>query len=128
MAQMTNYLQTALLNAVLRNLAYTPPVTVYIALSTTATTDAGGITEATGGSYARQACASAAPTGTPSKTLNSSALSYTNMPAGTIVDVAVYDALTAGNMLLHGALLASKTVAAGENFSIAAGDFSVTFN
>ena len=63
MAHFSTYLAQALLNHVFRNTAYTQPTTVYVALYTAAPTDAGGGTEVTGGSYARQSAAFSAPSG-----------------------------------------------------------------
>ena len=40
MAEMSNYLENALINATLRNTGYTSPTTVYLALYTTDPTDA----------------------------------------------------------------------------------------
>ena len=40
MAEMSNYLENALINATLRNTSYTTPTTVYVALYTSDPTDA----------------------------------------------------------------------------------------
>ena len=55
MAEMSNHLENALINAVLRNTSYTSPTTTYLALYTSDPTDADTGTEITGGSYVRQA-------------------------------------------------------------------------
>lgn len=128
MAAMTDYLEAKLLDHVFRNVAYTPPTTVYVALYTAAPTDAGGGTEVTGGSYARQSVAFSAAVSGPGTVSNSASITFTNMPAVTITHAAVLDALTAGNMLMHGALTASRTTAAGDNLSIAVGDLVLTFD
>ena len=47
---------------------------------------------------------------------------------GTVTHVAVYDALTAGNMLKHGPLAASRVVASGDTFQIAVGALDIAFN
>lgn len=128
MAALTDYLESALLDEVLRNVNYVPPATVYLALFTTATTDAGGGTEVTGGSYARQAVtfgAGAAGTGLRE---NSAAVSFTNLPAATITHAALMDAATAGNMLVHGPLTASQTVTAGSTLTFAIGEIDVTLS
>lgn len=125
MADMTDYLKNALRDAVLRNTAYTSPTTVYAALFTTATTDAGGGTEVTGGSYARQAITWT--TGSAGACDNTAAVSFTGMPAATVTHFAIFDALTSGNMLLHDALTSSKTVASGETAQFAAGALDVAF-
>ena len=53
MSEMSNYLENALVNAVLRNTSYTSPATVYLALYTSDPTDADAGTEVSGTSYAR---------------------------------------------------------------------------
>ncbi|OMD20539.1 hypothetical protein BJP51_32320, partial [Paenibacillus odorifer] len=60
--QISNYLSAALLNAALRNTAFTGPATVYIALYKSDPTAADTGTEVSGGSYARQAVTFGAPT------------------------------------------------------------------
>jgi len=61
MAEMSNHLENALINAVLRNTSYTSPTTTYLALYTSDPTDADTGTEITGGSYVRQAITFGAP-------------------------------------------------------------------
>ena len=126
MAAISDYLENALINEVLRNVGYTPSATVYLALFTTATTDAGGGTEVTGGSgpYARQAITFSAASG--GATSNSGAVSFAGMPAATVTHAAIMDASTAGNMLFHGALSAPKIVGAGDTLTFAIGDIDVS--
>ena len=124
MAALSDFLENALLNEVLRNVGYTPVATVYLALFTTATTDAGGGTEVTGGSYARQAITFGAASGGVCS--NTGAVSFTAMPAATVTHAAIMDASTAGNMLFHGALTASKTVGAGDTLTFAIGDIDAS--
>lgn len=126
MASMTDYLKNKLRDHTLRHVAYTSPTTVYLALYTTATDASGGGTEVTGGSYARQAVAWT--TGSAGACDNTSAVSFTNMPACTITHAAVMDASTAGNMLLQGPLGSSKTVAAGDTFTMPVGAVDATFS
>jgi hypothetical protein len=56
MPNLSNYLENALINAVLRNTAYTSPTTVYLSLHTGDPAETGA-NEVTGAGYARQACA-----------------------------------------------------------------------
>ena len=64
MAEMSNYLENALINATLRNTTYTSVATVYVSLWTSDPTDAGSGTEVSGGSYARTAVSFATASGT----------------------------------------------------------------
>jgi len=126
MAEFTDYLENKIIDHMLRNQAYTPPSTVYVALFTSATDDTGGGTEVSGGSYARQAVTlSAASGGASSNTAN---ITFPQATAawGTITHVALMDALTGGNMLMHSPLDESKTVNNGDTFKINAGDLDVT--
>ena len=55
-ATTSNYLHDALMNLTLKNTAWTPPSSLYVALYTTVPTslDGSGGTEVSGGSYARK--------------------------------------------------------------------------
>ena len=122
---LTNYLENKLLDHFLGTTPYTKP-TVYVGLFTVAPTDAGGGTEVTGGSYARQTAAfSAASSGTTS---NSANIDFTGMPAATTVAIAIFDASTSGNMLVYGTLTTNKTTDAGDTLRIATGDLDISID
>ena len=122
---LSNYLENKLLDHFLGTTSYTMP-TVYVALFTVAPNDAGGGTEVTGGSYARQTAAfSAAASGATS---NSGNIDFTGMPACTTVAIALFDNSTGGNMLLWGTLTTNKTTDAGDTLRIATGDLDVTID
>lgn len=125
MAEMSNYLENALINATLRNTSYTSPTTTYLALYTSDPTDADTGTEITGGSYVRQAITFGAPSNGTST--NSAAVEFPQATAdwGIISHVAIRDAVTSGNLLFHTALDASKTINNGDVFKITAGNLSV---
>ncbi len=125
MAEMGNYLENALINAVLRNTSYTSPTTTYLALYTSDPTDADTGTEISGGSYARQAITFGAPSNGTST--NSAAVEFPQATAdwGIISHVAIRDAVTSGNLLFHTALDASKTINNGDVFKITTGNLSV---
>ena len=126
MAEFSNYFEDKIIDHMLRNQSYTPPTTVYVALFTTPTTDAGGGTEVSGGSYARQAVTLSAAAGGASE--NSADVTFPQATAdwGTITHLALMDALTGGNMLMHTPLDDSKLVNNGDTFKINAGDLDVT--
>jgi hypothetical protein len=123
-ANATTYLANALANHVLRGTAYTAPSNRRLALFTTATTDAGGGTEVTGGSYARQSVTFSAPSNGAVE--NTADVVFTNMPAATVTHWAIMDATTGGNMLLHGALNAPAVVSSGQDLPFVAGDIDIT--
>lgn len=121
----TNYLETVLLNHVLRATPYSAPATVYVALFTAAPDDTGGGTEVTGGSYARQSVTFTAPA--PDSVSNTADVLFPTATAdwGTIVAFAIMDAPTAGNMLYFANLTASRTVLTSDQFRFPAGQLIV---
>jgi len=126
MAEMSNFLENALINATLRNTSYTSPAAVYLALFLSDPTDADSGTECSGSGYARQAITFGAPAN--GVTTNSAAIEYAQAGNawGTITHIGIRDALTSGNLLYHSPLDASKTIATGDVFRVAAGSLSVT--
>ena len=50
------------------------------------------------------------------------------MPACTVVGIAIYDASSAGNLLVHGTLTANKSLDAGDTLRIATGDLDISIN
>jgi hypothetical protein len=126
MAEMSNYLENALINVTLRATSYTAPTTVYVALYTTDPTDADTGTEVTGGSYARTAVTFAAPSN--GVTTNSADVTFPTctLAWGTVTHIGIRDALTSGNLLYHTPLDASKTIDLGDIFKITTGNLSVT--
>ena len=123
---MSNYLENALINVTLRATSYTAPTTVYVALYTNDPTDADTGTEVTGGSYARTAVTFAAPSN--GVTTNSADVTFPTctLAWGTVTHIGIRDALTAGNLLYHTPLDASKTIDLGDIFKITTGNLSVT--
>lgn len=96
-----------------------------VALVTTTGTAAAAGTEVTGGSYARQTITfAAASAGSIASNL---ALNYTSMPACTVTGVDEYDA-NGTTRRWFGNLSASKTVNAGDTFSIASGSYTKTLS
>jgi hypothetical protein len=123
---MSNYLENAVIDAVLRNTSYTSPATVYVALYTSDPTDADTGTEVSGGSYARTAVTFGAPSN--GVTTNSASVTFPTATAswGTVSYIGLRDASTSGNLLFHTALDEAKTVGTGDIFTISTGNLSVT--
>lgn len=126
MAAMSNYLENALINATLRNTAYSTPATVYAALFTSDPTDAGSGTEVSGNGYTRKSIAFNAPSN--GAATNSSAVEFDQATGnwGTITHFGIYDASTSGNLLYHGQLSSSKVIETGDVFKFAAASVTVT--
>jgi hypothetical protein len=126
MAEMSNYLENALINATLRNTSYTSPTTVYVALFTSDPTDAGSGTEVSGGSYARTAVTFGAPSNGVSTNSANVEFPVCTSSWGTITHIGIMDALTTGNLLYHTALTTSKVIDVDDIFRITTGNLSVT--
>jgi len=126
MAEFSDFLENALINAVLRNTTYTSPATVYVSLYTTDPTDADSGTEVSGGSYARTAVTMGAPSNGVST--NSADVTFPTATGswGTVTHIGIHDALTTGNLLFHTALDTAKTIDTGDIFKITTGNLSVT--
>lgn len=123
---LTNYLESKLIDHFLGTTAYTKPTAVYVGLFTVSPGEAGGGTEVTGGSYARQeATFGAASSGA---TTNSTNIDFAGMPAATTVAIGIFDNVTSGNMLLYGSLTTNKTTDAGDTLRIATGSLSVSID
>jgi len=126
MAEMSNFLENALINATLRATTYTSVATVYVSLWTSDPTDAGSGTEVSGGSYARTAVTFGAPSN--GVTTNSADVTFPTATAswGTVGWIGINDASTAGNLLYHSPLDSAKTIDSGDIFKISTGNLSVT--
>jgi hypothetical protein len=126
MAEMSNFLENALINATLRNTSYTSPAVVYMGLYTSDPTDANTGTEVSGGSYARVAVTMGAPSNGVST--NTAAVEFPQASGswGTVGWIGILDATSSGNLLYHTALDTSKTISSGDIFKIAIGGLSVT--
>jgi hypothetical protein len=132
-AVMSDYLEVAMLNHVLRNTAFTTPGTsIYVSLHTADPTDAGTGTEvsATGTAYARQQVSAWDAPSTNSHTHNTNAIAWstaTGAGFGHVTHIGIWDGNTGSdNLLFYGELTTHKDVVAGVTFSIAAGAITVT--
>jgi len=114
--------------------AFTPPVTVFVALFTTALTDYGagsGGVEATGGSYARSSVTNNLtnfPAAASRAKANGTAVNFVTPTAawGTVVAFGYRDALAAGNWLGGGDLTTNQTISSGNTVQFAIGALTIT--
>jgi hypothetical protein len=122
----SDYYENKIIDHMLRNQAFTPPSTLYVALYTVAPSDSGGGTEVSGGSYARQTVTFTAASG--GATSNSADIAFPQATAdwGTIVAIGILDASSAGNLLAWGTLTTSKTINNGDQFKILAGNLTLS--
>lgn len=125
----TTYLENKLLSLIFKNNAgsfSSPGNSIYVGLATAVSdAEAGSLTEATFGSYARQQVTAAnwtlASSSTDQQTIKNAA--NIEFPASTgttntVTHAFIVDAASSGNILFIGALDASKTIATGDIFRI----------
>ena len=127
MTAISDWLELAILDLVLRGQAYTGASTIYAALYTTATDDGASGTEVVGNGYSRVLVPSFDP---PAAGVCSNSASVTFGPAtaswGVVTHFALYDGSGgAANRLFHGPLTIPKTVSAGDSFVFPIGNISV---
>jgi hypothetical protein len=123
--QASDYLENKLIDHLFRAGTFAKPAGLFIGLLTAAPTDAGGGTEVSGGSYARAALApsdtnwkatqggtTGASSGTTGLTSNAVAITFPAPTAnwGTVTHFGIYDAASAGNLLIWDALTAARTI------------------
>ena len=128
MSALSDFSEKLLLDWLMTTGSATRPTAWYVALYTAAPSDSGGGTEVSGSGYARQAVtfnAAATPGGT---TDNSTAVTFTAAGGswGTVSHIGIFTALTAGSLLWHGAMTASKTIADGDTLEFAIGNIDLT--
>lgn len=107
------------------NTVTAPVLPLKAALVTANGSDSTAGTEVTGGTYARQTIAFPAASG--GTTSNGADVTFTGMPAATVVGVEIWDSAGTPVRWWHGALTTSKTLQAGDELKLAAGDVDLTF-
>ena len=132
MAAFTDFAENLIMDWVFTNGAATRPTAWYVALHLNASppTDASPSTgELSGNGYARQAATFSAASG--GATANTADLTFgpnTTTNWGLLGYVSVWDAVSAGNCLMHGALSSTVTINVNDSLKIAAGDLDLTID
>lgn len=138
MAALTNYLESGLINHLLRGIPYTAPSTLYIGLTKSfisGNLESGIVDEPSSGSYARQSYSSSTSNWiTPFNSGAISGVTYnTNQIAfpvatsdiGTVSGVFIADDPTGGNILLFGLLSSPRYIRDGDQFVFSSGSLKV---
>ena len=132
----TTYLENKILSFIFKNNAgsfATPGDSIYVGLATAVSdAEAGSLTEATFGAYARQQVTAAdwtlASSSTDQQTVtNTNNIEYSASTGtnNTITHAFIADAASSGNILFVGQLDASKTIETGDIFRINAGNLTI---
>jgi len=140
---MSDYLENKIVDHIFRTASFTKPTVLAVGLLTAAPSDAGGGTEVSGNAYARvslnpldanwaatQGGNSGASSGTGGVTSNSSIITFpTPTPSGwgTVTHFGLYDASSAGNLILWGALTTPKVINSGDSVTFPIGSLQFTF-
>lgn len=134
MSEMSDYLENEVIKHIFRTGSFTKPATIYIGLYTTNPTDAGGGTEVSGNNYGRVQVGPsdatwAATSGTDGATSNVSAVNFPTPSGswGTVTGFGIFDAVSAGNLLLWSPLDTNQVIGSGNAVSFAAGALDVVF-
>jgi hypothetical protein len=128
MSALSDYAEKLILDWTMTTGSATRPTAWYVALYTAAPSDSGGGTEVSTGGYARKAVTFSAASSPGGTTSNSGVVTWTASGAayGTVTHIGIFDAVTTGNLLWHGALTASKTVNDGDTLEFSAGNIALT--
>lgn len=129
----SDYLEGKILDDIFGIAAFSVPATVYIALFTAAPNDAGGGTECSGNAYARVAVTNTAASWSRvgNQVTNDNAITFpspTGAAWGTVTHWGMFDAASAGNLLMWGALTTSRATAAGTAPNFPAGDLQTNLD
>lgn len=133
MTAFTNYTEGQIANHIFRTGSFTKPSTLFVGLmSAVSDGEAGTVTELSGGGYARVANAPgdanwAAPVSGNGTVSNVGAITFPQATADwtTATHFGIWDASTAGNLLVYAPLAANRTVTNGSTPSFAAGQLTV---
>ena len=132
MAQMSDYLETAVMNHVFRNINFTTPGIVHVALYSSDPTDADVGTEletGTSPAYARVAIDGVIGAPTDGVSTNSSEILFTAATGDWVgvTHIGIRSEATGGNLLAHQALAGTVSVLSGNNFRIPIDNLTLTF-
>lgn len=130
----SDYLENKLLDHAFGATAYSAPATLYVGLSTTPIADDGsGITEPSGGAYARVAVTNSPanwPAAVGGAKANGTAVTFPQATAGwgTLTHAFVSDAASGGNILAAGALATSRSVNPGDTLRFDTGEIDLALD
>ena len=133
MTALSSLAERKILDHLFKNTSYTSP-NAYIGLFSTDPTDSASGTELSGNGYARIQMdnkMSAATTGDETSSItNSSQISFAAATGDwdTITHIGIFDAISSGNLLSHGALVSSAEVDASDVFAIQIGKLVITID
>jgi hypothetical protein len=127
MSALTDHAENLILDWLMTTGSATRPTAWYVALHTSAPSDASPSTgEISGNGYSRQSATFTVSGDTASNSADLTFGPNTTSNWGTVSHVSVWDASTSGNCLWHGALTASVAIAVNDELKISAGSLDLT--
>lgn len=130
----TDFLELEVLDQLFGGLDYTEGANIWLGLSTTTPTDAGGnFTEPVGNGYARPSFANNKTTWTTAAAgalANAIEMAFAAATGawGTVTHFGIFDAVTGGNLLATGVLSVAKTIDDGDTPKFAIGTLDITLD
>lgn len=132
MGAMSNYLETAMHNAVFKGVAFTPPTALYLALYTSNPTDADVGNEVTGGAYSRQSVVFGDIEQIEEVAVIALAETVSfpvaTAPWGNVTHLGIRDAAEGGNMYYYAPLTTAKYIDTGDRVVFLANDITVALD
>lgn len=132
MGSFADFLENEALDHLFSRATFTAATPLYVGLSTTTVTDAGGnITEPSGNNYARVSITNDAttfPAASGGSKSNGIDITFPTASGswGTVTDFFISDASSGGNIYGYGALSASKAVGANDTLKIPIGSLTIS--
>ena len=119
-------IENQLLDALVGTTAYSVTTPIKLALVTANGSDSAAGTEVTGGSYARQTITfGAASSG---QIANNASVTFTSMPACTVVGIELYDSAGSPKRLAYGPLTNTRTVSSGDSVEFATSSVTLSLS
>jgi hypothetical protein len=128
MSNLSDFAEKLVLDFLMTTGAAVRPTSWFLALYTAAPSDSGGGTEVSGAAYARKAVTFAAATSPGGTTSNTNVVSFTAAGGayGVITHCAIFSAVSGGNMLWQGPMVAARTINDSDTLSFAIGEIDLT--
>ena len=126
MSALSNYAENKVLDHILGTTAFTAPSAVYLGLSTGSFGDDNSGTELSGSNYSRVAVTFDAASGGTADNTGAIEFAAATGTWGSISHFGIFDNSSGGNLLIHGAFTAAKTIASGDVLKIDAGDLDIS--
>lgn len=128
MSALTDYSENLVLDWLMNTNSVTRPTAWYVGLFTAEPGEAGGGTEVSTGSYARQAVTFGSSSGGQVQNTNTVTFTASGAAYGTVGFVALFDAVSGGNMLWYGSLLSAVVLDDRDSLVFSTGEITLSMD